>query len=178
MGDRIINRRRALRVAVHVVLAALPAASLLASSAAFADQAFERFLPFLVDLDGWQGKKPQGFAMEMTGSNLITASRDYERGPAHLQAQVMIGAAAQGALAPLRSAMNIETSEGRMNKSTIDGVRVMRSFNIKEQSGAILVALGTSALLNVTFRGIGDDDTLALAKKFNWKALQAAVAPK
>jgi hypothetical protein len=174
----MINRRRALRVAVHVALAALPAAWLLRASGAFADQAFERFLPFLVDLDGWQGKKPQGFAMEMTGSNLITASRDYERGPARLQAQVMTGAAAQGALAPTRTAMNIETSDGRMNTSTIDGVQVTRSFNIKEQSGAILVALGTSALLSVTFRGIGDDDALALAKKFNWKALQAAIAQK
>jgi hypothetical protein len=74
--------------------------------------------------------------------------------------------------------MNIETSEGRMNTSTIDGVQVMRSFNIKDQSGAILVALGTSALLSVNFKGISDDDALALAKKFNWKALQAAVAPK
>lgn len=170
----MINRRRV----IHVGLAALPAVWLLGSSVASADQAFERFLPFLVDLDGWQGKKPQGFAMEMTGSNLITASRDYDRGPAHLQAQVMSGAAAQGALAPLRSAMNIQTSEGRMNTSTIDGVQVMRSFNIKEQSGAILVALGTSALLSVNFKGISDDDALALAKKFNWKALQAAVAPK
>jgi hypothetical protein len=170
----MINRRRV----IHVGLAALPAAWLFGSSAASADQAFERFLPFLVDLDGWQGKKPQGFAMEMTGSNLITATRDYDRGPAHLQAQVMSGAAAQGALAPLRTAMNIETSEGRMNTSTIDGVQVMRSFNIKEQSGAILVALGTSALLSVNFKGISDDDALALVKKFNWKALQAAVAQK
>jgi hypothetical protein len=170
----MINRRRV----IHVGLAALPAAWLLRSSVASADQAFERFLPFLVDLDGWQGKKPQGFAMEMTGSNMITASRDYERGPARLQASVMTGAAAQGALAPTRTAMNIETSEGRMNTSTIDGVPVTRSFNIKAQSGAILVALGTSALLSINFKGISDDDALALARKFNWKALQAAVAQK
>jgi hypothetical protein len=25
-----------------------------------ADQAFQRFLPLFVDLDGWQGKKPDG----------------------------------------------------------------------------------------------------------------------
>jgi hypothetical protein len=30
-----------------------------------ADQAFQRFLPLLVDLDGWQGKKPDGMSMEM-----------------------------------------------------------------------------------------------------------------
>jgi hypothetical protein len=48
----MINRRRV----IHVGLAALPAVWLLGSSAASADQAFERFLPFLVDLDGWQGR--------------------------------------------------------------------------------------------------------------------------
>ena len=39
-----------------------------AFSAADADQAFQRFLPFLVDLDGWQGKKPEGFSMETSGT--------------------------------------------------------------------------------------------------------------
>ena len=173
----MINRRHAIGVAsigiasVGLALAVLPAAWL---SAAHAEQAFERFLPFLVELEGWQGKKPQGFAMQMSGSDMVTASREYERGPARLQASLMTGAAAQGALAPTRTAMNIETSDGRMNTSAIDGLQVTRSFNIKEQSGAILVALGTSALLSVTFKGIGDD-ALTLARKFNWKALQAAI---
>jgi hypothetical protein len=88
----MINRR----IAFSVVLGALPAAWLLGSSAANADQAFQRFLPFLADLDGWQGKKPEGFSMETSGTNMITATREYDRGPAHLQAQVMTGAALRG----------------------------------------------------------------------------------
>ena len=166
------------RLAICVALAALPAAWLLRSSAAYADQAFQRFIPFLVDLEGWQGKKPEGFSMEMTGTNMITATREYERGPAHLQAQVITGAAAQGALAATRAGINIETSDGRMNTSTIDGLPVTRSFNTKDKSGAILVALGTSAMLSVSFKGIGDEDALTLAKKFDWKAIQAATQPK
>ena len=71
--------------------------------------------------------------------------------------------------------MNIETSEARLNTSTIDGFQVTRNFNVKPKSGAILVALGTSALLSVSFNGITDDEALALAKKFNWKAIQAAL---
>ena len=70
-------------------------------------------------------------------------------------------------MAPIQAGLNIETSDGRMNTSTIDGLQVMRSFNIKDKSGAILIALGTSALLSVSFRGISDDEGLALAKKFN-----------
>jgi hypothetical protein len=124
----------------------------LAFSAADADQAFQRFLPLLVDLDGWQGKKPEGFSMETSGTNMITATREYDRGSAHLQDQVMTGAAAQGALAATKPGMNIETSEMRMNTSTIDGMQVTRSFNIKDKSGAILVALGDSGLFSVSFR--------------------------
>jgi hypothetical protein len=110
----MINRRHAIRL----VLAALPAAWLLRSSAAHAQQAFQRFLPFLVDLEGWQGKKPEGFSMEMAGNNMVTATREYQRGPARLQAQVILGAAAKGALAAIQTGMNIETSKGRMRTSS------------------------------------------------------------
>ncbi|MGB6543714.1 MAG: hypothetical protein WBF03_22925 [Xanthobacteraceae bacterium] len=167
----MINRRHAIRLAV----AALPAAGLLRPSAARAEQSFQRFVPFLVDLDGWKGNKPEGMSMETTGASMITATREYRRDPARLSAQILIGQAAQGALAPTRSGMNIETSEARLNTSTIDGVQVTRNFNIKAKSGAILIALGTSALLSVSFNGITDDEALALAKKFNWKAIQTAL---
>jgi hypothetical protein len=125
----MINRRRVIRVAI--AMAALPAAWLLRSSVAYGDQAFQRFVPFLVDLEGWQGKKPEGISMEMPGANMISATRDYQRGPAHLQAQIITGAAAQMAVAATRSEMNIETNDGRMNNSTIDGLRVNRSFTPK-----------------------------------------------
>ena len=168
----MINRRRAIRFG----LAALPAAWLLRSSAARAQQAFQRFFPFLVELDGWQGKKPEGIAMEMTGNSMITATREYQRGAARLHAQILVGPAAQGALAATQTGMNIETGDGRMNTSTIDGFVVTRSFNFKDKSGAIIVALGKNGVFNVSFNGIPDDEALTLAKKFDWKAIQAAQA--
>jgi len=66
---------------------------------AYADQAFQRFVPFLVDLEGWQGKKSEGISLEMPGANMISATRDYQRVPACLQAQIITGAAAQMAVA-------------------------------------------------------------------------------
>jgi hypothetical protein len=68
--------------------------------------------------------------------------------------------------------MNLETSEMLMNTSTIDGMQVTRSFNIKDKSGAILVALGDGGLFSVSFRGMSND-ALMVTKKFNWKAIQA-----
>jgi hypothetical protein len=74
-GAKMMNRRRALRV----FLFAASLGCVLPISAARADQAFQRFFPFLVDLDGWQGKKPDGISMEMPGNSMITATREYQR---------------------------------------------------------------------------------------------------
>jgi hypothetical protein len=168
----MINRRRAIRSA----LAALPAVWLLPTAAARAQQGFASFFPFLVDLDGWQAKKPDGMAMQMPGNSMVTATREYQRGAAHLQVQIVIGPAAQGALAATQTPMNIQTADAHMSSSTIDGLPVTGTFNLKDKSGAILVALGTSALFSVSFNGVAEDEALQLAKKFNWKAIQQAAA--
>ena len=89
----MIDRRGAIRLA----LAALPAACL--PQAARAQQSFQRFVPLLVDLPGWKGNKPDGMAMEMAGSSMITATRAYERGDARVNAAILTGMAAQAALA-------------------------------------------------------------------------------
>jgi hypothetical protein len=166
----MIDRRRA----IHFALAPLALAFLLPLPSAFADQSFQRFFPFLVDIDGWQGKKPDGISMELPGNTMITATREYQRGPARFHAQVLIGAAAKGALAVAQSGMKIETSDGRMSTAAIDGFQVTRTFNFKDKSGAILIALGGNGVLSISFNGIADDEALAIAKKFDWKAIQAA----
>jgi hypothetical protein len=169
----MIDRRRAIRLVLAA--AALSAAWLLPSSAARAQQSFQRFIPFLVDLQGWKGNKPDGVSMEMAGNSMVTATREYERGEARLNAQVIIGPAAQGALAATNAGVKIETSDARMSTSTIDGLQVTRTFTISDKSGAILVALGTSALFTLSFNAVAEDEALTLARKFNWKAMQAAI---
>jgi hypothetical protein len=143
-----------------------------------ADQAFQRFLPLFVDLDGWQGKKPDGMTMDMPNASMTTATRDYQRGAAQLHATVITGPAAIGALASTKAGMNIETGEGNVITSTINGLTVTKTYNIAQKSGAILVALGPSALFSVSYNGITEDEALPLAEKFDWKAIQAAAQQK
>jgi hypothetical protein len=161
--------------AVGFALAALSAVCL---SAARADQAFQRFIPLLIELDGWHGKKPDGMSMEMPNNSMTTAARDYDRGTAKLHAGVIVGPAAAGALAPTRSAMNVETTDGHMITSTVNGLPVTKTYNIKSKSGAILIALGPSALLSFSYSGMTEDEALQLAQKFDWKAIQAAAQSK
>jgi hypothetical protein len=164
-----INRRHAISFA----LAALPAAWLLRASPARAQQAFRKFFPFLIDLDGWEGRTPDGMSMEMANSSMLTATREYHRGTARLNAGIVMGPAAVGALAASQSGMNIETSEGHMVTSTIDSFTVIRTFNIKEKSGAVLVKLGPTAMFSFSYNGLTEDEAMPLAKKFDWKGIQA-----
>jgi hypothetical protein len=166
---QMINRRRA----VGYALGALPAALLLRATATRAEQMFRRFLPLLIDLDGWEGKKPDGMTMEMPNASMTTATREYQRGSARLHASVIVGPAATGALATTRAGMNIETTDGHVITSTINGLSVTKTFNIRQKTGAIMVALGPNALFSVSYEGLTEDEALPLAEKFDWKALAA-----
>jgi hypothetical protein len=170
----MINRRRVIRF----VGAALTSAWLFHAPAAHADQAFQRFFPLLVDLDGWQGKKSYGMSMETSHNSMITATRDYQRGTAELHAGLIIGPAAVGTLAATVATINVETSDGHMITSKIDGLPVTKAFNVSQKSGAIFVALGASALFGLLYNGITEDEAITLAEKFDWKAMQAAAQSK
>jgi hypothetical protein len=147
-------------------------------SSAHSDQAFQRFIPLLIDLDGWQGKKPDGMSMEMPNNSMTTATREYQRGSAQLHAGVVTGQAAVGAMAPLQAGMKVETPDGHMISSTVHGLSALKSFNTKQKSGAILIALGKEAMFTLSYNGITEDEALALADKFDWKAIQAAAQTK
>jgi hypothetical protein len=169
----MINRRT-----VACIIALLMVIGPLAPIAAYADQAWQRFLPLFTDLDGWQGKKPDGMSMQMSAASMTSAQREYTRGPARLHVAVIVGTAAAAALAPLQSGMTYETSEGHMITATLGGYKIMRTYNIAQKSGAILVALDPNAALTVSYNGITEDEALGLAQKFDWKAFQAAAEQK
>jgi hypothetical protein len=141
----MINRRAAIRLA----LAALPAAWLAASPAGAQD--FQKFTPFLIDLPGWTGAKPDGMAMQMPGVSMITATREYKKGDSTLSAHIISGAAAQGMVAGIQSGMKLETAEMHMSTATVDGFMLARTFQVADRAGTVLVALGPSAVFTVGF---------------------------
>jgi hypothetical protein len=170
----MIDRRRAFRLA----FAALPTIALLRSAAARADQAFRRYLPLFIDLEGWQGKKPDGMTMEMPNNSMTTATREYTRGSSQLHAAVVTGPAAAGALAMTKTGMNVETSDGHMLSTTMNGFAISKTYNVPQKSGAIMVALGPAAMFSVSYNALTEEEALPLAQKFDWKAFQAASEQK
>jgi hypothetical protein len=161
-----------------VCLALVAVSTLGPLSSVRAEQAFQRFLPLLVDLNGWQGKKPDGMSMEMPNNSMTAATRDYVCGSAQLHAGVVRGPAAAGALAPFQTGMNLQTTDGHMISSTMQGLPVIKTFNTPQKSGAIIVALGKDAVFNLSYNGIAEDEAVALAEKFDLKAIQAAAQVK
>jgi hypothetical protein len=112
--------------------------------------------------------------MQMSDTSMTTATRDYERGAAKVHAIIMVGQSAEGALAPLQSGMNLQTPEGHMVTSTLRGMPVLKAFNTKDKSGNLMVGLDKNAMFNFAYEGLAEEEALALADKFDWKALQAA----
>jgi hypothetical protein len=52
---------------------------------------------------------------------------------------------------------------------------VARTFQLSDKSGTVLVVLGPSAIFNVAFNGVAEDEAFGLARRFDWKAIQAAL---
>jgi hypothetical protein len=141
-----------------------------------ADQPFQRFVPLLIDLNGWQGQKPEGMSMQMSDTSMTTATREYARGSAQVHASVLVGQSAVGALPQVESGMNIQTSEGHAISATINGMPVLKTYNIPDKAGTLIVALSKGAVFSLGYEGISEDEALALAEKFDWKALQQVAA--
>ena len=160
----------AYRRSILLVLAMLGIAWLLPAAAQA--QSFQRFVPFLIELDGWKGGKADCVSMQMPGNNMDTANRKYTRGSATLEAQVVVGTAAQGALAIQQSGVKIDTGDQRLSTSNMDGFMVTQTYTVKDKSGAVMVALANNALFSLSFNGVAEDEALAVARKFDWKGLQ------
>src|SRR5581483_11735187 len=102
-----------------------------------AEPAFQRLTPLLIDLDGWQGKKADGMSMDMAGGSMTTATREYRRGSAKDDVSIVVAQMAVGALAPMVSGMNINTSEGHILTDTINGMKVLKTYTTAQKSGAL-----------------------------------------
>jgi len=152
--------------------------SILLPQASRAEQAFQRFLPLLVDLDGWTGKKADGMSMDMANMSMTTANRDYTKGSSELHASVVVGQGAVAGLAPLQNAMNIETTDGHMITAQMHGMNVLKGYNNKDKSGSLIVGLSKDAMLSVSYKNLTEDEALALAEKFDWKAIQTTAQTK
>jgi hypothetical protein len=132
--------------------------------------------PLLVNLDGWQAEKADGMSMSTGGMSMITANRSYRKGGQELEATIMVGSQAM-AMGQMQQ-MQLETDEVRIKTTTIDGFQTNLNYDKQENSGGIMVILGSSqnksAMFILNFEGMDENQALKLAKKFDWQAMKKA----
>lgn len=121
------------RAAVRIAAVAVPAAWLTLLSPA---QGFQKFTPFLVDLPGWTGNKPDGMAMQCPAPARSPRRASTGAATRSSNAHIFTGPPAQGAL------RRDPDREMHMSTETVDGLSLARTFQVKDQSGTIIVALG------------------------------------
>jgi hypothetical protein len=166
------------RSAVFIVAAAFAFAWLAPLLPARAQQAFERLLPFLIDLDGWQGGKPDGVSMALGDDSMSSATREYRRGDDEIRLTVLVGAAARSALGPIAFGVNLKTADGYALSTTVAGFKAVKTHNDKKNSGGVLIALDEQTVFSLAYQGVGEDEALALAQKFDLSGIGAAARAK
>jgi hypothetical protein len=71
--------------------------------------------------------------------------------------------------------MKMETGDAHILIDTVDGFKLARTYTVHDKSGAIFVGLADNALFGFEFNGLPEDEAFALARRFDWKAIQAAL---
>lgn len=140
--------------------------------------------PLLIDLSGWQGDEAEGMSMDMGAMKMITATRTYENGGKELGVNIMISRGDQGSMGMgmeqgQMQTMNMETGDAKMRIEEIDGYHVQTVYEKKENKGSVVVYLakgeGVAGYFSLSYEGLGEDEAMALAKKFDWAKMKKAV---
>lgn len=160
------------RAAIRILLAALPVAWLAVAPTRAQD--VQELLPLLVDLPGWTGEQAQGVVF---GSN-IKGVRTYKRGDAMLEAVFFrIAGEILPGDPPFNHPLgtNFETAERHLTASTVNGFYTLRDFHKQGKDGQVMVQLRRNAFFGLKFEGVSEDQAFSLARRFDWKAIEAAL---
>jgi len=171
-----MNRRTALLTVVFFLLA-IPGGLFAAS--------YDPLLLLLVDLAGWKAEKAEGIDLSQAGMQGVSVVREYQNGEKTISASILLGSQEGISWMPdYKEGFKAETTEGSVEVRKINGFPVYLGFDKSNSSGGFVVLLietvadkpESGALFVFSFEGLGLDEGLQLAQKFDWKKMKEQAA--
>lgn len=158
----------------------------LAPMVAAADPKLRALAGLLVDLPGWQAQEPDMMSMTQGALSVAYAARAYERGDMRVMA--MLGRSGVEQQVPMvagqgQSEFSLDAEGTALRLRPLRGFQVFTAFNKADLDGMVMVFLqppNTTApsTFILQFEGLSLDDAMKLADRFNWQAMQRAVAAR
>lgn len=148
---------------------------------AVAQPSLNALAALLVDLPGWEAEKPETMSLSQGGISIAHATRGYARGERRLTAMLgRTGIEQQFAMAAgdRRGDFTMETGDTSLRSRTLRGFRVFTAYDAADKDGLVMVFLDTHAASTfvLQFDGMDLDEALTQAQRFDWAAMQRAVA--
>jgi hypothetical protein len=149
--------------------------------AVWAQEGYQRFISFLIDLPGWTGAAPTGTEKEINGGRVISAHRNYIRGNAFFNVVIISGAGLQagsGGMALFfskRANGNAPATNARRVIKSINGFEVTTLLMPDYNFVGITITLGQRATFALMSNNIPDDEAMAIAQEFDWSGIKALI---
>jgi hypothetical protein len=137
---------------------------------------YQTLTPLLIDLNGWNAEAANGISLDTGNQTIHNAGREYTHGDKEIQAIIFIGpqAMSQGQMDQMKAGK----APDHLNLTKIDGFDVTMFYDEQENTTTIMVFLSqnqqSGAFLALTCEGLEQDESINIAKQFDWNAMKAA----
>jgi hypothetical protein len=90
-------------------------------------------------------------------------------------AAILAGPETKDVVEAIGSGLQHADSESHVVSDSIDGFRLSSTFLLAHGMGSIMIRLGDRALFSIGVANVREAEALALARRFDWKAIQQAL---
>lgn len=163
-----------MKLIVKMILIAILSVGYFAGGDVAHAEPHDKLVPMLGKIDGWKAEKTTGSSLAAGEMKIITAHRSYKKGKKNFRANLMVNSGPPPAN-QIKEYSKVD-GEKSINTKQIDGYWVTSTFLKQRKLGEIAVQLvhnsKSHSILTLDFADMTPEETIAIAKKFQWKELK------